>query len=90
MLTYQLREHTLMLENGNALVFPNEVEIEFTFCPSAALGMVTERGRTAFKGDIVRISFNANTGRQHVASSSFPRPLKLIIEDKTHKYYVNI
>ena len=85
MLTYQLREHALMVEQGGTLDFPNDVEIEFILFPSAALGMVTEQGRTAIRGDTIRISFNANTGRQYVASLELLKPLEVNINYKGFK-----
>ena len=88
MLTYQLREHVLKVEKGDTLDFPNDVEIEFTFCPSEALGIATGKGRTAIKGDkggTIKLSWNANTGRQYVASLKHLRPLKVTIKDEVRE-----
>ena len=85
MLTYQLRERTLRVGKADTLDFPNDVEIEFTFCPSEALGMVTGQGRTAIRGDTIRISYNANTGRQYVTSLELLKPLEVTIKYKGFK-----
>lgn len=85
MLTYQLREHAFVVGKGDTLEFPNDVEIEFTFCPSEALGMATGQGRTAFRGDTIDITVNANTGKQYVVSPKLLRPLEVTIKDEVHE-----
>lgn len=86
MLTYKLREHTLLIEKGNTLKFPNNVDIEFSFCPSQAFGIVTgQGGRTVFKGDTPKLVFNANTGRQYSISSGTSMPLEVDIKSKSYE-----
>ena len=85
MLTYQLREHVLKIEEGESLDFPSHVKIEFTFCPSPAFGIVTEQGRTVYSGDTPKFIFNANTGRQYVQPSLVPNQIAVDIMSKQYE-----
>jgi hypothetical protein len=80
MLTYQLREHSFLLEKGGTLEFPNNVYIEFLFCPTEAFGKHSGKGRTALRGSRVRFRYDANTGRSYVDSEPPLNPLDVTIK----------
>ena len=80
MLTYQLRKHCFLLQEGDTLDFPNKVYIEFLFCPTEALGKHSGKGRTVLRGSSTRFRYNANTGRSYVDSEPPLKPLNVTIK----------
>lgn len=80
MLTYQLREHHFRPEEGGTLEFPNNVYIEFLFCPLEAFGQHSGKGRTVLRGSKLRIRFDANTGRAYFDCEPPLNPLDVSIE----------
>jgi hypothetical protein len=79
MLTYQLREHSLLREEGGTLDFPNKVYIEFLFCPTEAFGKHSGKGRTVLRGSRAIFRYDANTGRVYFDSEPPLKPLDVKI-----------
>jgi hypothetical protein len=81
MWTYQVRERDFKVEEGESLVFPNSVELQFELRPLQQLGAGLDQGRTAVKGVPATVHFHGLTGKHWIESETSLDPLEVTIED---------
>ena len=80
MLTYQLQSRIYRINDGDTLVFPNDVTIEMLFEPAEPFGAATGPSRTAVRGHKAKVLYNANTGRGIIQSDPPLMPIEVILD----------
>lgn len=80
MLTYQLQSRVYRINDGDALVFPNDIAIEMLFEPPEPFGAATCPSRTAVRGHEAKVLHDANTGRGTIQSDPPLMPIEVILE----------
>ncbi len=79
--TYQVRERKFVTAKGQNFVFPNTIELIFSFLPLQPFGGKPTTGRTIFMPGKSKIRFGGPTARYSVKLAKPIKPLKFSFEE---------